>query len=180
MEVGVLKKICNNSGNAIPLACAIVICLLLISSVIMEYVRLTVIANGVRDALQASVISVSTQNYDKVYNGLREGYSGGYNKVNGGAWQERLDYGDIYTELNQLLGLNNSHTKMTGSDVEYTLSDLSVNIINSPFAPSNINSSNKFTADAKINLQVPLSFGWGMLPPINITIKTTAGYIPKF
>ncbi len=146
----------------------------------MEYVRLTIIANGVRDALQASVISVSTQNYDKVYNGLREGYSGGYNKVGGGGWQESLDYGDIYSELNQLLGLNSAQTKMIGGDVEYSLSDLSVNIINSPFAPSNTNSSSKFTADARINLQVPLSFGWGMLPPIDITIKTTAGYIPKF
>ena len=104
MEVGILKKLSNKSGNALPLACAIVICLLLISSVIMEYIRLTVIANGVRDELQASVISVSTQNYDKVYNGLREGYSGGYNKMTGGAWQEKLDYGDIYAELDPWVG----------------------------------------------------------------------------
>lgn len=180
MEVGILKKLNNKSGNALPLACAIIICLLLILSVIMEYVRLTVIANGVRDALQASVISVSTQNYDKVYNGLREGYSGGYNKVNGGSWQQRLDYGDVYAELDQLLGLDSSHKKITGSDVEYILSELSVNIVNAPFAPSNTNSENKFTADAKINLKVPLSFGWRILPPINITIRTIAGYTPKF
>lgn len=180
MEVGILKKIRNKSGNALPLACAILICLLLISSVIMEYIRLTVIANGVRDGLQTSVIAVSTQNYDKLYNGMREGYSGGYNKEAGGTWQEKLDYGDIYTELVLKLGLDNSHMKKTGSDVEYTLSELSVNIINSPFAPSNTDSVNKYTAEAKIELQVPLSFGWGMLPPIKITIKTTAEYISKF
>lgn len=180
MEIGILSELRNKNGNALPLACIIVICLLLISSVIMEYIRITIIASGVRDALQTSVISVSTQNYDKVYNGLREGYSGGYNKMGGGVWQERLNYGDIYAELNQLLGLNGVHTKTTGGDIEYRLSDLSVNIINSPFAPTNTNSSNKFTADAKINLHVPLTFGWGILPPIKITIKTTAGYIPKF
>ena len=89
MEVGVLKRMKDKSGNTLPLACAIVISLLLISSIIMEYTRLTIIANGVRDALQASVISVSVQNYDDTYNGLREGYSGGYNKTTGGSWQEK-------------------------------------------------------------------------------------------
>ena len=68
----VLKKISDRSGNALPLACAIVIAVLLISSVIMEYIRLNIIADGVRNALQASIISVSTGNYDEVYNGLRE------------------------------------------------------------------------------------------------------------
>jgi len=69
LEVRVLKKFKDKSGNAIILACAVVIGLLLISSAIMEYIRLTIIANGVRDALQASVISVSTQNYDEAYLG---------------------------------------------------------------------------------------------------------------
>lgn len=182
MEVGVLKRIENKNGNAIPLACVLVISLLLVSSTIMEYIRLTVIVNGIREALQASIISVSTQNYGKVYNGLREGYSGGYDKVIGGGWKERLDYGEIYSELDRILGLNGNHTKITGvqNHIEYSLSGLLVNIINSPFAPANTYSANKFTADAKINVRLPLSFGWGILPPISLTIKTTAGYIPKF
>jgi len=100
LEIGILKKLNERRGNALLLACAIVICLLLLSSAIMEYIRLTIIANGVHDALQAAVISVSTGNYDETYNSLREGYSGGYNKV-GGAWREKLDKGDMYAELVQ-------------------------------------------------------------------------------
>jgi len=174
LEVRVLKRLKDRSGYAIILACVVVISLLLISSAIMEYIRLTIIANGVRDALQASVISVLTQNYDEAYFGLREGYSGGYSRTSGGGWQEKLDYGDIYAELDGLLGLDHTHMKRTDSGLEYALSGLSVSIINSPFAPSNPQNGNKFTADAKISLEVPLSFGWGMLPPLKITIKTTA------
>lgn len=175
----VLKKISDRSGNALPLACAIVITVLLISSAIMEYVRLNVIIDGVRYALQASIISVSTGNYDEVYNGLREGYSGGY-KRNGGSWEERLDEGDIYTELDSLLRLNSTHEKISHGRIEYRLSGLQVNIKNSPLAPSNPNFMGKFEAEAKITIKVPLSFGWNVIPPLKLTIKTTAGYTPKF
>ena len=179
MEIGILKKLNEKRGNALPLACAIVICLLLLSSTIMEYIRLTIIANGVRDALQAAVISVSTGNYDETYSSLREGYSGGYNKV-GGVWRVKLDKGDIYAELDDLLGLDDAHNKKADNYNEYSLSGLSVNITNPPFAPSNPNASNEFTAEARVTLEVPLSFGWDMLPPLRITVRTTAGFTPKF
>ena len=175
----VLKKISDISGNALPLACAIVIAVLLISSVIMEYIRLNIIADGVRNALQASIISVSTGNYDEVYNGLREGYSGGY-KRSGGSWDEWLDEGDIYAELDSLLGLNSSHEKISRGKIEYSLVDLKVNIKNSPFAPTNPIFMGKFEAEAKITIEVPLSFGWNAIPPLKLIINTTAGYTPKF
>ena len=175
----VLKKISDRSGNALPLACAIVITVLLISSAIMEYIRLNIIADGVRNALQASIISVSTSNYDEVYNGLREGYSGGY-KRNGGSWEEWLDNGDIYVELDSLLGLNSSHEKISRGRIEYSLSGLQVNIKNTPLAPSDPNFMGKFEAEAKITIEAPLSFGWNAIPPLKLTIKTTAGYTPKF
>ncbi|MFR3166196.1 MAG: hypothetical protein ACLTQG_30635 [Hungatella sp.] len=68
-----------------------------------SFSRLSIIANGVRNALQSAVISVATTNYDEAYNGLREGYSGGY-WLSGEQWEENLDYGDIYEQLDELLG----------------------------------------------------------------------------
>lgn len=179
MEVKILKKLSEKSGNSLPLACAVVLSLLLVSSAVMEYIRLSVIAGGVRDALQASIISVATGNYDKTYDGLREGYSGGYSRTSD-TWKETLNYGNIYDEMGKLLGLNSSHTKKTGSNTEYSLSGLTVNIVNAPFAPANPNTANKFTANAQIILQIPLSFGWSSLPPVKMTIRTTAGYMQKF
>lgn len=175
----ILKEFSERNGNALPLACAIVIALLLISSAIMEYVRLNVIVKGVRDALQASIISVSTGNYDETYGGLREGYSGGY-KRNGDSWEEWLDEGDIYAGLDTLLGLTNTHAKISCGRHEYKLSDLKVDIINSPLAPNDPYYEVRFEAKARIMVEVPLSFGWSIIPPMKLTVKTAAGYTPKF
>lgn len=47
-----------------------------------EYSRLNIVGFGVRDAVQAAITQVCTDNYDQLYNGLREGYSGGYKLQN--------------------------------------------------------------------------------------------------
>jgi hypothetical protein len=173
----------EKKGNALPLACAIVISLILIFSAASEYMRLQMIAKGVRDALQTVVISVATENYDNLYNGLREGYSGGYFLSDSDQWQSRLDTGDVYAELDSLLGLETEgiyHIKTTGGEMEYRLSKLSVNLKNTPFAPSNIENVQRFEAEAFIILEVPLSFGWNKLPPLKTNLKVLAGYTSKF
>lgn len=45
---------------------------------ISEYLRFAPCGWGVRDAVQAAVISTVVENCDDVYHGVREGYSGGY------------------------------------------------------------------------------------------------------
>lgn len=166
----------------IPFAVIIVLVIALIACAIFEYVRLNIIAQGVRDAVQSAVISVAAENYDDVYSALREGYSGGYS-YGGSGWSERLDLGDIYGRLDGLLGLlrvSGIHVKYTGDIVEYRLSNLDVNIINAPFAPADRENSQKFLAEATVDLEVPLSFGWSALLPMRITVKCKAGYTPKF
>ncbi|MDA3845705.1 MAG: hypothetical protein PF505_04045, partial [Vallitaleaceae bacterium] len=73
-----IKVLKNKDGNVAIQAVVVVLVLLLVFSVVSEYLRLQMIAQGVRDAVQSSVISVASENYDVVYHGLREGYSGGY------------------------------------------------------------------------------------------------------
>lgn len=181
MEVKRLLK--GKRGNALLLACAIVMALILIFSAVSEYMRLQIIAKGVRDALETSVIAVASQNYDDVYNGLREGYSGGYTLSSSDTWESKVDTGDVYGYLDNLLGLEKSgayHIKSSGENVEYKLSDLKINVINAPLAPSNPNDSNKFQAQASIYFEVPLSFGWDKLPPLQINLKVKAGYTSRF
>lgn len=184
MEIKYLKGLLKEKrGNALPLACAIVMSLILIFSAVSEYMRLQLIAKGVRDALQTSVISVATQNYDDVYNGLREGYSGGYTLSSSDKWESKIDTGDVYDYLDNLLGLEKDgayHIKIIGKEAEYKLSELRVKIINTPVAPSNTDSLQKFQAEAYIHLEVPLSFGGDKLPPLQMNLKVKAGYTPKF
>jgi hypothetical protein len=139
-------------------------------------------AQGVRDGVQSAIISVATENYNDTYASLREGYSGGY--VNdGGGFNEQLDLGDVYSRLDDVLGLRREggyHIKYTEDALEYRVSGLTVTVINAPFAPFDRDAAQKFLAKATIYLEVPLSFGWSNLPPMRITLHCEAGYTPKF
>ena len=177
-----IKLLKNKHGNGSLFAIIVVISIMLISCSVYEYMRLLMIANGVRDAAQSAVISVATTNYDETYFGLREGYSGGYN-LQGNNWVESLDVGDIYSQLDDTLGLTRQggrHIKYSGDTLEYAIWGLDVEIENAPFAPSNANTSSKFLAEATIELEVPFSFGFTSLPPMRITLHVKAGYTPKF
>jgi hypothetical protein len=178
-----MKRLLRNKlGDGSLIAVVIVISILLISCSAYEYIRLTIIARGVRNAVQSSIISVATTNYDEVYNGLREGYSGGY-ALQGSHWDESLDLGNVYGQLDSTLGLarqNGRHMKYAGETLEYSIWGLDVDIKNAPFAPSNADNVEKFLAEATIELEVPLSFGWERLPPMRITLHVKAGYTPKF
>jgi len=126
--MGKLKKILKDKrGMSYPLTVALVLALLITLCVLAEFFRLSIIAYGIRDALQESVISVATTNYNEVYDGLREGYSGSY-FMTGDCWEETLDYGDVYTRLDRLLGTNPDggyHVKWQGSAYEYMNGDFS-------------------------------------------------------
>ena len=74
-----IRKILREKrGEATVLTVALILGLLLLMCAMAEFFRLAVIVQGVRDGLTSSVITVATTNYDETYNGLREGYSGGY------------------------------------------------------------------------------------------------------
>ena len=85
----------DRRGVAFPLIIAIVLVLVMLMCCISEYFRLLIVAQGVRDAVQEAVISTVNDNYDDVYHGVREGYSGAYQPL-AGDFEESLDYGDIY------------------------------------------------------------------------------------
>jgi hypothetical protein len=168
--------------TSFPLIVAITLALLLIFIGITEYLRLLIIAQGVRDAVQSSVIATVTENYNNVYHGAREGYSGAYQPM-AEDFEESLDYGDIYKRLSNVLGLVSDggyYVKLTSSgNTEYRVWGLSVNIRNAPFAQRDI-ASDRFIADCMIELEAPVTFAGRILPPMRITVKTSAGYTPKF
>ena len=178
-----IKRILKDKkGSSFPLVIAVTLCLLMIFTGISEYFRLMIIAQGVRDAVQDAVISTVNDNYDDVYHGVREGYSGGYQPTSDD-FEESLDYGDIYSRLDTILGLEQSsgyHKKITSDGkMELQVWDLDVEIRNTPIA-SGDNPSSRFKVDSKIMLEVPVSFGGRLLPSIKIKIKTSGGYTPKF
>lgn len=172
----------NKKGSSFPLIVAVTLALVIIFCGISEYIRLVIIAQGVRDAVQSAVISTANDSYDDVYHGVREGYSGAYQPF-AGEFEESLDYGDVYGRLDDLLGLRYEsgwHVKYAGDDVEFRLSGLSVDLENMPLAPGSPDNANGFLADAAILLEVPVSFGGETLPPMRINLRVQAKYMPLF
>lgn len=174
------KLLRDKRGNSTPTIIALTLGLLFLICAMSEFFRLMIIAQGVRDGLQQAVISVATTNYDETYRGLREGYSGGY-RLAGEQWVEDLDYDDVYYHLDSLLGTGRDgsyHVKAQGETYEYRLSGLKVEISNTGLAPGS--AARNFEVDAKITIEIPLSFGWGMVPPLVMELRTRAAYMPKF
>ena len=172
----------DKRGTSFPLIVAVALVLVILLCGISEYMRLMIIASGVRDSVQSAVISTVNDNYDGVYQGVREGYSGGY-KPDGSSWSESINYGDVYKRLDKTLGLRDEsvyHVKYAGKAVEFRLSGLSVNIRNAPLAPSDPKNALAFLADTSILLEVPVSFGGKSLPPMHINLKVQAKYMPLF
>lgn len=182
MIESIKKMLRRSSGNSAPLMLAVVLAVIILSSAVFEYMRLKVIAGAVRDVVQSAVIEVATENWDDAYNGLREGYSGGY-ALSGTEWEVRLDNGDVYSRLESTLGVkkeSGKYVKYSGPDVEYILSGLSVSIQNAPLAPSGSGGITQLAATGTVDVEVPLSFGWGHLPPLKFTMKLKGGFTPKF
>ena len=170
----------GSRGDGFPLTIAVTLCLLLIFCGISEYFRVTIIAQGVRDAVQESVISTINDNFDDVYHAVREGYAAGYSPTEDGAWEESIDTGNIYAQLAATLGLTstgNGYASYAGDELEYTISELAVTLSNNGLASGE---SEGYLANATLVLEIPTGFARRILPPVRMLLRVQAKYIPKF
>lgn len=172
----------SKNGMMFPLAITLTLAIMIILCAVSEYIRLVIIASGVRDTMQQAIISVINDNYDDVYHGVREGYAGGY-MPNSSSWDESIDYSNVYGYMDSILGsgsFGGEHIKYAGSVIEYKFYDLSIDIENTTFAPDSPSTDEKYTADAKLKLEVPVSFVGNKFPPMRINLRLKAGYMSKF
>lgn len=170
----------GSRGDGFPLTIAVTLCLLLIFCGISEYFRVTIIAQGVRDAVQESVISTINDNFDDVYHAVREGYAAGYSPTEDGAWEESIDTGNIYAQLAATLGLTSTgsgYASYAGDELEYTISELAVTLSNNGLASGE---SEGYLANATLVLEIPTGFARRILPPVRMLLRVQAKYIPKF
>ena len=170
----------SRSGEGYPMVIAVTLCLLMLFMVIAEYFRVNIIVQGVRDAVQQAVIATVNENYDDVYHAVREGYAAGWYPDGTGRWDESIDTGDVYGQLSETLGLENTaqgYQKRSGGEIEYIISGLSVELENNGLSSGQ---SEGYTAVVEIHLEVPVRFLGNLLPSANMTLHTEAKYIPLF
>ena len=130
----------------------------------------------------SAIVDVATENWDEAYAGLREGYSGGY-QLAGSSWSQNVTSGNVYARLQDVLGIEyegGQYVKYSGENLEYRLYDLHLDVENAPLAPSVPDGITQLNVTGTITVDVPLSFGFGHLPPMQITMKLNAKYVPRF
>ena len=178
----IVKLIRSKKGfSSAPLAVVIALAGMMFFVVLWQIVRLITISAGVKDAVQSAVIATSVGNYSNVYDGVREGYSGGY-RYSGNSWSSAISTGDVFVRLVKLLWLISSegkHIKSSSDGTEFAVYGLSVNVDNAQFAPTS-NDIPQFCATSYITLEVPLSFCGDVLPPMKVTLCVKSKYTPKF
>lgn len=147
----------DRKGNMMPLVVAVTICMLIIILGVAEYMRLVITAAGIKDAMESAVISTVNDNYNEVYHSVREGYAAGY-EPDGESFSPSVDYGDIYSRMCFLLGLEEDGAGYVrinnGGEMEYCLSNLCVYIHNNALGAG----GGPYYADASIRLEVPVRF----------------------
>ena len=57
----------DRSGQGTPMILAVVVCCLILACVTFEYMRLMIVAQGVRDSVQSAIVDVATENWDEAY-----------------------------------------------------------------------------------------------------------------
>ena len=169
----------RHPGEGTPMILAIVLVLLMLFCTVAEFSRVWIIAQGVKEAAQQAVISTINDNYDDVYHSVREGYAAGWFPTDD-AWEESVDAGDVYTHLALTMGLTSigdGYAKYAGDELEFTVSELRVTLSNNGLASGQ---SEGYLADATIVLEIPTRFAGTVLPPIRMTLKVQAKYMPLF
>lgn len=169
----------DHKGSMVPLAVAATIGFLFIILGISEYMRLVITAAGVKDAMESAVISTVNDNYAEVYHSVREGYAAGY-EPDGEGFAPSVDYGDIYSRLSFLLGLEedgDGYVRINnGGEKEYRVSGLQVDIPNTALASP----GGTYYADAAIQLEVPVRFAGKIVSNMTIRLKARAAYKELF
>ena len=115
----------------------------------------------------------------QVYHSVREGYAAGY-EPDGESFSASVDYGDIYSRMCFLLGLEEDGAGYVrinnGGEMEYRLSNLSVSIPNTALGAG----GSSYYADASIRLEVPVRFAGKIITNMSINLKVRAAYTEKF
>ncbi|MVB10440.1 hypothetical protein CAFE_11290 [Caprobacter fermentans] len=177
MKDQIKSYLSEKTGSATFWAPFIMLFCLLFGSAIWEYSRQNTIAPGTRDAVQTALTQVCTANTGNVYDGVREGYSGGYKKDDTD-WRENISKNDILSLIDQRLGTHDG-TKVVDGKTLYQISDLSVNLENTPFAPTDTDNIQQFSGTAFFQLTAPIFFGGIALPPVVIPMCVKSGYSPQ-
>lgn len=175
------KKLRERRGEIMLLAMVLMTGMLVVFTGVMEYTRLLIVSTGIRDAMSNAVTSVAISNAYNSYNGVREGNSGAYQLTGEEDWREQISTIDVQNKLVTLLHLQSKNgvfisPNPEGTTYEFKISEIDVQPDNAEFASN----EKKAKYSASCRVEVPLSFGLELFPPMVTTMRHQAIYVALF
>jgi hypothetical protein len=179
------RKLRENDGSAYMNLMWLMFAIMLMVAVYIEYNRINHILKTVDMAYERALTAVAVNNYDEIYENVREeeAYGGAFNGGNEGEYEEDekpvffddSDYGDIEDELVSLLGL----TKLSDSDVISKISSGSVNEFSlsdfhAEIRQDGVDIDGKYRVDGKLKVRVPIYFMGKELTALDLEVKSKA------
>ena len=179
------RKLRENDGSAYMNLMWLMFAIMLMVAVYIEYNRINHILKTVDMAYERALTAVAVNNYDEIYENVREeeAYGGAFTGGNEGEYEEDekpvffddSDYGDIEDELVSLLGL----TKLSDSDVISKISSGSVNEFSlsdfhAEIRQDGTDIDDKYRVDGKLKVRVPIYFMGKELTALDLEVKSKA------
>ena len=179
------RKLRENDGSAYMNLMWLMFAIMLMVAVYIEYNRINHILKTVDMAYERALTAVAVNNYDEIYENVREeeAYGGAFNGGNEGEYEEDekpvffddSDYGDIEDELVSLLGL----TRLSDSDVISKISSRSVNEFSRSDFRAEIRQDGadidgRYRVDGKLKVRVPIYFMGKELTALDLEVKSKA------
>lgn len=177
MKSRMVRVLKSRRGTAFPYAVMVVMGVLLIVAVTVQIGTLYLVTAGVRNEVQADLISDAQDNYTSVYYGNRESITAGYTPDGSGDWTDTTDTDEFIADLQQNLGLDNALEKVdSGGNIHYQITDIQISESN----PDVGGTSSHYQECATYTLKIPVMLAGNMLPPFSINQTVKAGDVDKF
>ena len=181
----IYKKIHKNDGSVYMIMAWLMLAIALIAALYVEYNHISHIIKNVDMAYERAMTAVAVNNYDEVFEAVREeaAEGGAFNGGNEGEYEEDeapvyfddSDYGDIEDELVNLLGLTKSMEKdvvyKTSPDGqnEYSLSEFQVEI-----KQDGTDIDGKYRINGRLTVRVPIYFLGKEITDIKLDVRSKA------
>jgi hypothetical protein len=165
-------------GAAHILTIIIFLIMLMIASVVWEYLRLVTITRDIRDTMTDATVAAIAENAYNAYGGVREGYSGMYRISDEDHWDLSVVKNDVLDLTSETLRMERSGDRLSG--YAYTIEVKEFDIDVEQFAPYGASPRLRTSAELVIGTQIPHDFGWAFLPPADVDIKVDASFVARF
>lgn len=171
-----LKRITGNSGFSYTFICVLMIMLLMISLLIWEYIRLSVIVSNVREKIEDSLVVIATDRYDEMYAACRDGYAATF-EYNGSYWtnSNKLSISEIESEILHEL---NSGEKIQINSVKVLYFTITFNQMGYAAGNTAANSGIRFKVSGRCRMNIPFKLLWS--DNFNVTVDAETQWISLY